>query len=185
MCGAAASGNYHWMYNPFNPADRDIMLGIQDAARGLLTMILAGPFMEGYSQTINDWYDRDIDAINEPYRPIPSGAISELQVMQQIYFLITGSLCIGLGIDVWAGHNFPAVLLCALIGTLAGYIYSAPPLRLKQNGWSGDVAIGLCYVTLPWWCGHAAFGELDRMEYWVLPLVYSLSGIGPAIANGA
>ena len=24
-------------------------------------------------QTINDWYDRDIDAINEPYRPIPSG----------------------------------------------------------------------------------------------------------------
>jgi hypothetical protein len=25
-------------------------------------------------QTINDWYDREIDAINEPYRPIPSGA---------------------------------------------------------------------------------------------------------------
>lgn len=25
------------------------------------------------SQTINDWYDREIDAINEPYRPIPSG----------------------------------------------------------------------------------------------------------------
>lgn len=31
-------------------------------------------------QTINDWYDRDIDAINEPYRPIPSGAISENEV---------------------------------------------------------------------------------------------------------
>lgn len=29
-------------------------------------------------QTINDWYDREIDAINEPYRPIPSGAISEV-----------------------------------------------------------------------------------------------------------
>lgn len=31
-------------------------------------------------QTLNDWYDRDIDAINEPYRPIPSGAISENEV---------------------------------------------------------------------------------------------------------
>ena len=31
-------------------------------------------------KTINDWYDREIDAINEPNRPIPSGAISEQQV---------------------------------------------------------------------------------------------------------
>ncbi len=29
------------------------------------------------TQTNNDWYDGDIDAINEPNRPIPSGAISE------------------------------------------------------------------------------------------------------------
>ena len=28
-------------------------------------------------QTINDWYDRDIDAINEPYRPIPSGVCAD------------------------------------------------------------------------------------------------------------
>jgi len=30
---------------------------------------------------MNDWYDREIDAINEPYRPIPSGAISENEVI--------------------------------------------------------------------------------------------------------
>lgn len=163
LCGAAASGNYHWMYNPFDPADRDVMLGMQDAARGLLTMILAGPFMEGYSQTINYWYDREIDAVNEPYRPIPSGAISEKQIMEQICFLILGSLGIAFGIDKWAGNDFPAVLLCAAIGTLVGYIYSAPPMRLKQNGWTGDLAIGLCYITLPWLCGHAAFAPLiDR-----------------------
>lgn len=183
LCGAAASGNYHWMYNPIDPIDRDIMLGLQDAARGLLTMILAGPFMEGYSQTINDWYDRDIDAVNEPYRPIPSGAISEKQIMGQIWFLILGSLGVAFGIDKWAGNDFPAVLLCAAIGTLVGYIYSAPPLRLKQNGWTGDLTIGLCYITLPWLCGHAAFNSLDRPEHWTIPLAYSLAGIGPAIAN--
>jgi chlorophyll synthase len=169
MCGAAASGNYHWIWNPLHdPNDRDMLLGVEDAAKGLVTMILAGPFMEGYSQTINDWYDKDIDAINEPYRPIPSGVISEAQVWQQILFLALGSIGISFGVDVWAQHEFPTVLVCALIGTLVGYIYSAPPLRLKQNGWSGDVAIGLCYITLPWWCGHAAFGELNRLEFWLL-----------------
>lgn len=29
---------------------------------------------------MNDWYDREIDAINEPYRPMPSGSISENEV---------------------------------------------------------------------------------------------------------
>ena len=27
MCGAAASGNYHWIWNPFDPNDRNVMLG--------------------------------------------------------------------------------------------------------------------------------------------------------------
>ena len=36
-------------------------------------MTMSGPFLTGYTQTINDYYDREIDAINEPDRPIPSG----------------------------------------------------------------------------------------------------------------
>jgi chlorophyll synthase len=37
MCGAAASGNYHWIWNPFDPNDRDVMLGLTDAAKGFDT----------------------------------------------------------------------------------------------------------------------------------------------------
>jgi hypothetical protein len=40
-------------------------------------------------QTINDWYDREIDAINEPYRPIPSGAISETEVSTKFPHICT------------------------------------------------------------------------------------------------
>ena len=36
-------------------------------------VLLAGPLVCGTSQAVNDWYDRDVDAINEPDRPIPSG----------------------------------------------------------------------------------------------------------------
>jgi chlorophyll synthase len=168
MCGAAASGNYHWMWNPFDENDRNVMLGLEDASKGFVAMILAGPFLTGYTQTINDWYDRDIDAINEPYRPIPSGAISEGQVIFQSWFLLLGGLAISYGLDVWAGHDTPTVLLLSIFGSFISYIYSAPPLKLKQNGWAGNFALGASYISLPWWCGQAVFGELDRPVHFIL-----------------
>ena len=173
-------------------------------------MILAGPFLTGYTQTINDWYDREIDAINEPYRPIPSGAISEGQVIAQIWVLLLGGLGIAYGLDVWAGHDVPTVLLLSIFGSFISYIYSAPPLKLKQNGWAGNYALGASYISLPWWCGQAVFGELDRPVYFILlvwngqklhnfalpctdlfispsivfsPILYSIAGLGIAIVN--
>jgi len=38
-------------------------------------MTMSGPLLTGFTQTINDYYDKEIDAINEPYRPIPSGTV--------------------------------------------------------------------------------------------------------------
>jgi chlorophyll synthase len=168
MCGAAASGNYHWMWNPFDENDRNVMLGLEDAGKAVVAMIMSGPFLTGYCQTINDWYDREIDAINEPYRPIPSGAITESQVMQQVWILLIGGLGIGYGLDVWTGHEFPVVFVLALFGSFISYIYSAPPLKLKQNGWAGSYALGASYISLPWWCGQAVFGSLDRPIYFIL-----------------
>ena len=221
MCGAAASGNYHWIWNPFDPNDRDVLLGFSDAfkvrrvasgerlashrptdgltrsiqsnsiqsnslpphSQGLTAMILAGPFLTGFTQTINDWYDRDIDAINEPYRPIPSGAISKGEVVFQIWFLLLGGLGISYGLDGWAGHEFPTVLALSIFGSFISYIYSAPPLKLKQNGWAGNFALGASYISLPWWCGQAVFGTLDKPVYFVLPVLYSIAGLGIAIVN--
>ena len=39
-------------------------------------VLLTGPLVCGTSQAVNDWFDRDVDAINEPGRPIPSGRIA-------------------------------------------------------------------------------------------------------------
>ncbi|MGQ3230654.1 MAG: UbiA family prenyltransferase, partial [Blastomonas fulva] len=39
-------------------------------------VLLAGPMVCGTSQAVNDWYDRHVDAINQPERPIPSGRIA-------------------------------------------------------------------------------------------------------------
>ena len=48
-------------------------------------ILLAGPLVCGTSQIVNDWFDRHVDAINEPGRPIPSGRVPGRQAL---YFAI-------------------------------------------------------------------------------------------------
>ncbi|MEB3248565.1 MAG: chlorophyll synthase ChlG [Merismopediaceae bacterium] len=168
VCGAASSGEYTW--TPEN------------VLKVLTCMLLSGPLMTGYTQTMNDYYDREIDAINEPYRPIPSGAISIGQVVTQILLLLLGGIGVAYGLDVWAQHDFPIMTMLTLGGALIAYIYSAPPLKLKQNGWLGNYALGASYIALPWWAGHALFGELNS-TIMILTLIYSLAGLGIAVVN--
>ncbi len=168
-CGAAASGNFHWS----DPVD---------IAKSLACMVLAGPLLTGYTQTINDWFDREIDAINEPYRPIPSGRITGTDVAVQVGVLLSGGLGLAYALDVWANHTSPVILYLTLFGAFIAYIYSAPPLKLKQNGWFGTYALGASYISLPWWAGQALFGTLD-WKTMALTLLYSFAGLGIAIIN--
>jgi chlorophyll synthase len=168
ICGAASSGEYTWT--------------LESVLKVLTCMLLSGPLMTGYTQTLNDFYDREIDAINEPYRPIPSGAISIPQVTAQILILLGGGLGVAYLLDLWAKHDFPIMTVLTLGGAFIAYIYSAPPLKLKQNGWLGNYALGASYIALPWWAGHALFGELNS-TIMILTLIYSLAGLGIAVVN--
>ncbi len=168
LCGAASSGNYTWT--------------LENVLISAACMLLAGPLLTGYTQILNDYYDREIDAINEPYRPIPSGAISLPQVVVQIWVLLFAGIGVAYALDRWAGHEFPTITALAIGGSFLSYIYSAPPLKLKQNGWAGSFALGASYIAIPWWTGHALFGELD-ITIMLLTLFYSFSGLGIAIIN--
>lgn len=168
VCGAASSGNYSW--------------NLENVAIAAACMLLAGPLMAGYTQTLNDFYDREIDAINEPYRPIPSGIISIPQVVTQILVLLLSGVGLSYLLDLWAGHEFPMITMLCLGGAFLAYIYSAPPLKLKQNGWLGNYALGSSYIALPWWTGHALFGELN-LTIVILTLFYSFAGLGIAVVN--
>ncbi|NEP16318.1 MAG: chlorophyll synthase ChlG [Leptolyngbya sp. SIO4C1] len=168
ICGAASSGKFLW-------TSEYVLIS-------LACMLMAGPLLTGYTQTINDYYDRELDAINEPYRPIPSGVIALSQVVTQIWVLLIAGVVVSYGLDRWAGHSFPTITALAAGGALLSYIYSAPPLKLKQNGWLGNYALGASYIALPWWAGHALFGELN-LTIVLLTLFYSLAGLGIAVVN--
>lgn len=168
VCGAASAGDFTWTW--------------ENVLKSLTCMLMSGPLLTGYTQTVNDFYDREIDAINEPYRPIPSGLISVPQVVAQIIVLLLGGIGVAYILDQWANHSFPTITVLAIFGSFIAFIYSAPPLKLKQNGWLGNYALGASYIALPWWAGHALFGQLN-LTIIILTLFYSLAGLGIAVVN--
>ena len=60
-----------------------------------------------------------------------------------------------------------------------------PPLRLKLNGWYGNLAVGLCYEGLPWFTGAAALGasQLPDPRITILALLYSAGAFGIMVLN--
>jgi chlorophyll synthase len=140
-------------------------------------LMLAGPLVCGTSQAVNDWFDRHVDAINEPNRPIPSGR------MPGRWGLIIAIGWTALSLFV-AGLMGRFVLAAAAFGLFLAWIYSAPPLRLKKNGWWGNAAVAICYEGLPWFTGAAIMSAaLPDHRILLLAFVYSIGAHGIMTLN--
>ena len=143
----------------------------------VLGIVLAGPLVCASSQAVNDWFDRGVDAINEPDRPIPSGRIP-------------GRWGLGIGV-LWTGMSLvlasalgSAVLGATALALLLAWIYSAPPLRLKQRGWWGPACVALCYEGLAWFTGAAvASGGAPPLSVVALAALYSFGAVGIMVLN--
>ena len=143
----------------------------------LAGVALSGPLVCGMSQAVNDWYDRHVDAINEPNRPIPSG---RMPGRWGLYIAVAWSL-LSLAVAWLIG---PVVFWAAVFGVAMAWAYSAPPFRLKQNGWWGNGAVGLCYEGLPWFTGAAALlGGVPPWPVIVLALLYAAGAHGIMTLN--
>ena len=151
---------------------------LDNKARILGAVLLAGPLVCGTSQAANDWFDRHVDAINEPNRPIPSGRVPGR------WGLYIAILWTALSLLVGAALGLP-VFLASIVGLLLAWVYSAPPLRLKLNGWWGNAAVGLCYEGLPWFTGAAALAMHGAPDWRItsLALLYSIGAFGIMVLN--
>ncbi len=161
-CGVVASGvspQGHWLL---------IFAGI----------LLAGPLVCAASQAVNDWYDRHVDAINQPERAIPSGR------MPGRWGLYIAILWTVLSVTV-ASTLGPFAFAAGLAGLLLAWAYSAPPIRLKENGWWGNAACGLCYEGLAWVTGAAVMsgGAMPDARSLTLAGLYSLGAHGIMTLN--
>lgn len=139
---------------------------------------LAGPLVCGGSQIVNDWFDRHVDAINEPNRPIPSGRVPGAW---GLYYAIAWTL-LALGFSAMLGTW---VFGATLVGLFLAWAYSAPPLRLKLNGWYGNLAVGVSYEGLAWVTGAAVMlgGVMPAPQILILAGLYSLGAHGIMTLN--
>jgi len=141
-------------------------------------VLLAGPLVCASSQAVNDWFDRHVDAINEPHRPIPSG---RMPGRWGFYIAVLWTL---LSI-FWAWPLGPWGFAATALGLLLSWAYSTPPIRLKNNGWWGNSACALSYEGLAWLTGAAVMlgGEMPSHNAIVLALLYSFGAHGIMTLN--
>ncbi|MCR9147631.1 MAG: chlorophyll synthase ChlG [Rhodobacteraceae bacterium] len=143
----------------------------------LIGMVLAGPVVCGMSQAANDWCDRHVDAINEPNRPIPSGAIPGRWGLWIALIMSALALALGATLGPW---GFGATVF----GVLAAWAYSAEPVRLKKSGWWGPGLVGLCYEGLPWFTGAAVLAAgAPSWQVVVVALLYATGAHGIMTLN--
>jgi chlorophyll/bacteriochlorophyll a synthase len=144
----------------------------------LLGVLLSGPLVCATSQAVNDWFDRHVDAINEPQRPIPSGRMPGQWGLYVACIWTVLSLLVATLLGPW---GFAA----AVVGLTLAWAYSAPPLRLKRNGWWGNAACGVCYEGLAWVTGAVvmAGGQAPAAGSLILAALYSFGAHGIMTLN--
>lgn len=142
VCGGLAAGTAFEWWNA------------NDWALLLLGALMTGPLGTGFSQSINDYYDRDLDAINDPSRPIPAGLVSLNGARMNWAFLGLATFLVSLV------FSDPLITALAVFGIFLSVIYSKPPIKLKKNYMLGPPAVGIGYVTVSWMVGHMIFAPV-------------------------
>ncbi len=142
--------------------------------KGVLAGIV-GSLLNAASNSINQYYDLDIDKINKPDRPLPSNRMTVQQAMTFAWILYV--ICIILGWVVGPGY-----FVVVLISTLFTWGYSAPPIRLKNNGILANIAMAVPRGYLMIVGGWVAIRPEDWMNPtpWLIGTVIFLFVVGAA-----
>ncbi len=138
-----------------------------------LGLVLAGPFLAGMNSVVNSLFDRDIDAINHPQRPLPSGRLSinaviaQMGLMGMVILLVAHMLS-----DVTGGLFYMTIASLAII-----FAVNAPPLSLRRSTWWSGLFFGLLAVALPWLSGNLLFGRITFLSG-VLAVCFAFGAVG-------
>lgn len=129
-----------------------VVIGAKIATENFLTLgvfaaLIATFLICGAGNVINDYFDYEIDKINNPKRPIPSGKVS----LKSAY--IYAIALFGIGIVVSTFINVLAFLV-ALLNSALLYAYA---WKLKRGGFTGNVVVSYL-VASPFLFGGIAVG---------------------------
>jgi len=138
--------------------------------------LMFGPLGTGFSQSVNDCFDLELDRVNEPSRPIPSGRLSEKEGLWNS--IIALLLAMGIGVFFWlhiGGVRGMVILISIMLALFVAYIYSAPPLKLKKNIMASAPAVGFSYGLAPFLSANALFGDIRPEALWLASLNFFMA----------
>ena len=143
----------------------------------LLGLILSGPLVCGMSQAANDWCDREVDSINEPNRPIPSGRVSPQAALWIAILMSVFGIFMSYFLGVWG-------LVATVVAVTCAWAYSLEPIRLKRSGIWGPGVVALCYEGLPWFTGAAVLSnQFPDIKIVAVALLYAFGAHGIMTLN--
>lgn len=102
--------------------------------RDLSLLIVASVCLYAGGVVLNDYFDRDVDRIERPERPIPSGRVHPRDALK------LGARLLGLGCIFAVGVGIPSLLVAAIL-TGCIVLYDA---RGKRIEYVGSVNMGAC-----------------------------------------
>jgi geranylgeranylglycerol-phosphate geranylgeranyltransferase len=142
--------------------------GFYEALLGASTAI----FLMAGTMVINDYYDLEIDRINRPEKPLPSG------VIKPPHAIILGFTACGLGLAAAASLNASSLLI-ALLALLLMLYYNT---RGKRTGLLGNVVVSTC-IGLPFIYGGAAVGKIT-FTLLLFSLISFTANLGREVTKG-
>jgi len=132
-----------------------------------------GFMLTAASMTINDYYDRAIDAINEPSRPIPSGAVSTKEALAFVFVLsVVGFV-----------FAYLASVLCLAVAVISWVIVATYVTVGKHTGLPGNFLVSAC-VAIPFIYGSITVTSQVQLNVWLFALMAFLSNTGREITKG-
>ncbi len=143
----------------------------------LISGFLTGFLLTAASMAINDYYDREIDAINEPSRPIPSGLIKPTEALT-----LAGLLSV-LGLVAAGLTNCIAVVPCIITAFIFWLISISYVTFGKSTGFPGNLMVSAC-VSAPFIYGSLAISGSVQSNIWIFVSMVFLSNTGREITKG-
>ena len=143
-----------------------ITKGAINLETGLLTFFSMA-FITSAGFSINDYFDKESDAVIKPQRPIPSGALSLKQVVAISAFLFTLGLLFAALINTLSF----AILL---IDSILLLIYSA--LIKKKSGFAANILVGILTGTAFIYGEATIFNTVSLISLSLYPIAFGTIG---------
>ncbi len=135
---------------------------------------LTGFFICAYSMAVNDIYDVEIDKVNRPERPIPSGKVSAQAATRiSLVVLMAGIACSVLSLN-------PTAVVIALVYAFLSWLYNS---RAKKTGLAGNLIVASS-LAIPFIYGGAiSGGSIAGSLLLMMALTAFFSGVGREVVK--